>query len=276
MAIPVREAGRRPNEVLVEREGIACAVLAALLVLTFAAAPTGIRALQHDPTLLVDAPPTPDAAAAVNARRTPSSIGYERTDLGPERIARPSPPPALEQQGTLTDFPRSGGERTVRPPTLRPGDPAWVATRLEVPALGVNVAVAVASGAADEDFPPFTGAYIHRSSAQPGRGTNTYMFAHAMPDLFKPLWWAQVGQQVIVTMSDGQELAYRVTAVVRDVPCPDPAAPKPAGLPPTLANATECDISWTLPTESDRLSLQTSQGFNRNYGEMFVIAEPDW
>lgn len=274
----MREVGRRPNDVLVERAAIACAVLAAFLVLTFAAAPTGIRALGQDHTLRVDTPPTAAAAAAADASRAPSSssISYQGTDLGPERIARPTPPPALEQDATVTDFPRSGGERTIPPPTLRPGDPGWVATRLEVPALGVNVAVAVASGAADEDFPPFTGAYIHRSSAQPGRGTNTYMFAHAMPDLFKPLWWARVGQQVIVTMSDGQELAYRVTAVVRDVPCPDPAAPKPAGLPPALANATECDISWTLPTASDRLSLQTSQGFNRNYGEMFVIAEADW
>lgn len=134
----------------------------------------------------------------------------------------------------------------------------------------------MAGGAAHEDFPPFDGAYILRSSSQPGRGTNSYLFAHAMPNLFKPLWWAQIGQQVIVTMSDGQQLGYRVTAVVRDIPCPDPNAPKPAGLPPVLANATECDLQWTRPTPSERLTMQTSQGFNRNYGEMVVIAEPDW
>jgi hypothetical protein len=97
-----------------------------------------------------------------------------------------------------------------------------------------------------------------------------------MPDLFKPLWWAQAGQQVIVTMSDGQQLGYRITAIIPDVPCPDATKPKPANLPPALANATHCDLSWTLPTPSERISLQTSQGFNRNYGELVIIAEPDW
>lgn len=164
----------------------------------------------------------------------------------------------------------------VPPPNLRPDDAGWVARRLEIPALGIDVAVAVAASAADEDFPPHAGAYLLRSSSQPGRGTNSYLFAHAMPDLFKPLWWADSGQQVIVTMSDGQQLGYRITAVVRDIPCPDATAHKPAGLPPVLANATECDVSWTLPTLTERLTLQTSQGFNRNYGEMVVLAEPEW
>ena len=41
-------------------------------------------------------------------------------------------------------------------------------------------------------------------------------------------------------------------------------------------SATYCDTSWTLPTPTERLTLQTSQGFNRNYGELVIIAEPDW
>jgi hypothetical protein len=159
---------------------------------------------------------------------------------------------------------------------LRQGDPGWVAQRLEIPALGVDVAVAVANSDAQEDFPPHGGAYILRSSAQPGRGTNSYLFAHAMPELFKPLWAAVPGQQVIVTMSDGQQLGYVVTQAVWNIPCPDPTVPKPPGLPPVLANATHCDLSWTLPTATERLTMQTSQGFNRNYGEMVVIAEPTW
>ena len=176
----------------------------------------------------------------------------------------------------ITDLPPGRGERALSAPVLRSSDPTWTAQRLELPALGVNVAVAMAGSTADELFPPYGGAYILRSSSQPGRGTNSYLFAHAMPELFKPLWWAQIGQQVIVTMSDGQELGYRVTAVVRDIPCPDPSVHKPAGLPPVLANATECDLSWTNPTDTERLTMQTSQGFNRNYGEMVVIAEPAW
>jgi len=33
-------------------------------------------------------------------------------------------------------------------------------------------------------------------------------------------------------------------------------------------------IAWTLPTDHERLTLQTSQGYNRNYGELVVIADP--
>lgn len=195
-----------------------------------------------------------------------------------ESVVAPAPAGerSVAQAATLTDHPPARGERRLPPPNLRPSDPGWVARRLEIPALGVNVAVAVAANAAHEDFPPHGGAYILRTSSQPGRGTNSYLFAHAMPNLFKPLWWAQPGQQVIVTMSDGQQLGYRISAVVRNIPCPDPNAPKPSGLPPVLANATECDTSWTLPTPTEQLSMQTSQGFNRNYGEMVVIAIPDW
>jgi len=179
----------------------------------------------------------------------------------------PSSRPPVENQARLVDRPA---------PNLLPADHGWVGQRIAVPALGINIPLSMAGDAATEEFPPFSGAYILRSSSQPGRGTNSYIFAHAMPELFKPLWQARIGQQVVVTMSDGQELNYRITRIVPDVPCPDPSAPKPAGLPPALANATSCDTSWTLATASERLTLQTSQGFNRNYGELVIIAEPDW
>ena len=31
---------------------------------------------------------------------------------------------------------------------------------------------------------------------------------------------------------------------------------------------------WSAPTKHERLTLQTSQGFNRNWGEFIVVAEP--
>jgi hypothetical protein len=31
-----------------------------------------------------------------------------------------------------------------------------------------------------------------------------------------------------------------------------------------------------MPTPSERLTLQTRQGFNRNYGERVIVAEPGW
>jgi hypothetical protein len=191
---------------------------------------------------------------------------------GPELPTRPEQP---VNKPELADPQARAGLAPTANPVLRPGDSGWVAQRLAVPALGINVAVFPARPA-DELFPPYAGAYIHSISAQPGRGTNSYLFAHAVQGLFLPLWYAQVGQEVLVQMTDGQVLRYVVTRVVRDVPCPDPTKPKPPNLPPALANATHCDTSWMMPTPSERLTLQTSQGFNRNYGELVIVAEPAW
>jgi hypothetical protein len=33
-------------------------------------------------------------------------------------------------------------------------------------------------------------------------------------------------------------------------------------------------VAWTQPTDHERLTLQTSQGYNRNWGELIVVAEP--
>ena len=262
------------------RPRLRAAVVLAVLAVPFlmgAAAPAAFRAWMPVETapLTIEGLPGPPVGAApepVTAGRfAPALVSVESIVGLPAARAR-----SMTQTARLTDLPPGRDERRLPPPNLRPSDPGWVARRVEIPALGVDVVVAVAANAAHEDFPPHGGAYILRSSAQPGRGTNSYPFAHAMPNLFKPLWWAQVGQQVIVTLSDGQQLSYRISAVVRDVPCPDPNAPKPAGLPPALANATECDTSWTLPTAAERLTMQTSQGFNRNYGELIVLAVPDW
>ena len=31
---------------------------------------------------------------------------------------------------------------------------------------------------------------------------------------------------------------------------------------------------WALPTKHELLTMQTSQGFNRNWGELIIIARP--
>ena len=240
--------------------GIATAAAVTLAVVTLTAG-----AVESRPILSV-IPPTP----APLAIEMPSqiAIGPAPQGLPTELLAQPLRPRArsAETVGHFVDRPRN-----PVPPLDTSG---WSGQRIQVPALGIDLPLSMAGNAAVEDFPPFSGAYILRSSSEPGRGTNSYVFAHAMPELFKPLWSAQIGQQVIVTMSDGQQIHYRITRIVPNVPCPDSSVPKPAGLPPVLANATHCDVSWTLPTPTERLTLQTSQGFNRNYGELVVIAEP--
>ena len=105
-----------------------------------------------------------------------------------------------------------------------------------------------------------------------------------MSHLFKPLWNVQLGAEVLVRMSDDSILRYVVTEVRPNVACPDENAdpalnPEAFGVEPPLALQIHDDCSqgafWTLPTEYERLTLQTSQGYNRNWGELVIIAEPD-
>ncbi len=41
-----------------------------------------------------------------------------------------------------------------------------------------------------------------------------------------------------------------------------------------LADDCSAGVRWTLPTDHERLTLQTSQGYNRNWGELVVVADP--
>jgi hypothetical protein len=132
---------------------------------------------------------------------------------------------------------------------------------------------------ATDAFPPSDAAYILRDSVQPGRNQSSYIFAHALNTLFKPLWNVQIGAEVLVRMSDGTVLRYVVTEVRPNIPCPDPNADpalNPPNPPPALQIHDDCsEGSWWLATQPyERLTLQTSQGYNRNWGELIVVARP--
>ena len=222
---------------------------------------------------------------------TAGDDGAPASSLPP--IARPSatigpsatPPqasvtPASEEPSAASD-PSVAASATAAPATPTPLPPDVVAVQLEVPSVGINVAVRQSQNAETDAFPPTDAAYILRNGSQPGRNQNAYVFAHALNSLFKPLWNVQIGAEVLVGMSDDSVLRYVVTEVRPNVPCPDPNA-DPAGNPPDPPLALQIDedcaegASWTAPTTYERLTLQTSQGYNRNWGELLVIAEPAW
>jgi hypothetical protein len=188
----------------------------------------------------------------------------------PVAVVTPSPESSESPEAT-----RTGSPEPTPSPTPVPSD--WVAVQLQVESVGVNVLVKQSGSGSIDDFPPDDAAYILRNSSQPGRGTNSYIFAHALLSLFKPLWNVQVGAEVRVLMSDGAVLRYVVTEVRPNVPCPDDREPPHPDPPVVLKYAgpgCEQGAAWTQPTDHERLTLQTSQGFNRNYGELIVIAEP--
>ena len=164
-------------------------------------------------------------------------------------------------------------------PTQTPLPAGISAVQLEVPSVGVNVIIQQSLDDATDNFPPRDAAYILQGSAQPGQNTNSYIFAHATEALFKPLWNVQIGAEVLIRMSDESVRRYIVTEVRPNVPCPDTNA-DPAMNPPDpplalqLHETCEEGVFWLQPTDHERITLQTSQGFNRNWGEFVVVADP--
>lgn len=184
------------------------------------------------------------------------------------------PDPSDVAGATVTPGPSASTPAPTPSGTPIPAD--WVAVQLEVPSVDLNVAVRHGVTGADCAFPPDDAAYVLCESSEPGRGTNSYIVAHALQHLFKRLWNVELGAEVKVLMSDGVVLRYVVTEIHPNVSCPDDrVAPMPN--PPLAlqyAPAGCPGAAWANPTDHERLTLQTSQGFNRNWGELVVVAQP--
>ena len=197
-------------------------------------------------------------------------------------IATPSPTPVAEATPTPSGAPSASAPSSAAPtptPTRTPLPDDVTAVQLDVPSVGVRVAVRQSVSAETDGFPPSDAAYILSGGHQPGRNTNSFIFAHAVLGLFKPLWNVQPGAEVLVQMSDGQVLRYVVTEVRPNVACPDPEADpalNPPNPPLALQIHDDCadGVFWTHPTDYERLTLQTSQGYNRNWGELVIVADP--
>ncbi len=193
-------------------------------------------------------------------------------------IVTPTPVAQASPISTPAASPSPSGSPSPAP-TSTPLPESVTAEQLEVPSVAINVLVRQSTSAETDSFPPRDAAYILSGGHQPGRNQNSYIFAHAEQSLFKPLWNVQVGAEVLVRMSDDSVLHYVVTEVRPNVPCPDPNA-DPALNPPDpplalqIHDTCEEGASWTLDTPYERLTLQTSQGFNRNWGELVIIARP--
>ena len=198
--------------------------------------------------------PEPTQSGIAQATASPSGTGSAGLSASPSASPKPSPTP----------------------------NPKWVAVQMQIPSVGINIRVQKATNKADCDFPPEfpPSAWILCGGSEPGRRTNSYVFAHAQVGMFLPLWNVQLGAEIRVLMSDGKVLVYRVTEVHPNVSCPD-TREKPMSYwttPPLALKYAPGDCRqgafWSAPTNHERLTLQTSQGYNRNWGEFIVVAEP--
>lgn len=218
-------------------------------------------------SLDLDADPGPTLPPIARPTPVETPTGAVPTPTEPS-----SPTPAMTESPTETTTPTAAPTRTPLPDSV-------TAVQVQIPSVDINTAVRQSTSAEIDRFPPSDAAYILRSSTQPGRNGNSYLFAHALNSLFKPLWNVQIGAEVLVRMSDDTILRYVVTEVRPNVPCPDPNADPGLNPPdPPLAlqihDTCEEGVFWTSQTDHERLTLQTSQGYNRNWGELVVVAKP--
>lgn len=196
-------------------------------------------------------------------------------DDGPRQSLAPIPVPSAVAETSTPGESGTPDEGTQGPtPEPTPIPSGWVATQIQIESVGLNVQIRRLS--VGEPLGDCC-AFLLSQTGEPGHGTNSYMAAHAELRLFKGLWNVQLGAEVRVLMSDGQVLRYRVTEVHPNVSCPDlDAEPMPNPPLDLLYAGPGCAEGgrWTAPTDHERLTLQTSQGFNRNWGELVVVAEP--
>lgn len=128
--------------------------------------------------------------------------------------------------------------------------------RVQVPRLRIDLPIKegdVARDIENQQTPEHAAFHLPRT-AIPGEGSNSYLYAHARTGMFLSLWEAKEGDEVIIVAPDGKALVY----VVREV---HPRVPY---------NET----SWVMPTQAERLTLQTSTGPNPQDPRFVVVALP--
>lgn len=161
--------------------------------------------------------------------------------------AAPAPSPAAASPPVTPSF---------SPTALAAAPPIPDGYRVRVPRLAIDLPITegVIERDIDQQRTPEGYAFHLPGTSVPGRGGNTFLYAHARIGMFLSLWNARVGDDVTIATPDGGTLHY----VVREV------RPRVA---PT-------DTSVAEPTADDRLTLQTSTGPDPGDPRFVVIALP--
>jgi sortase (surface protein transpeptidase) len=180
-------------------------------------------------------------------------------------------PVAAESSATASAGPSEPIAVYSLPPRVSPGPSGSatiqeaIATRIEVPALGIDLPVVTSPP--NEQFPLCNVAEylsLDKIFAYPGLPQTTYLYAHAQKGMFLPLLTASktnngaamIGMWAEVYTDDNQRHIYEITQVIRGVP----------------ANASSLDRPLNVTT--DQLWLQTSEGPLESSTKLQVVAQP--
>ena len=196
------------------------------------------------------------------------SMGSPESSSGPVASVAPSltPLPTLQPIGSVGPASSPSAmpaPSTVPSPSPSPSPRTAVATRVVVPALGIDLPVV--RPPVSESFPSCDVAEYLPAVGQPGQGGQTFIYAHARDGMFLPILEssqvkdgkAMIGMVVQVFTSDDMVFLYQIADVYRHQDSLD-----------TVFNAT-----------GENLFLQTSEGPPAGYAGhtglvMIVRADP--
>jgi sortase (surface protein transpeptidase) len=139
--------------------------------------------------------------------------------------------------------------------------PSIQGLRISLPRLGIDLPLDTGDIGRDVPRSGFAGrtpeavALVFPGTNIPGRGGNTYVYAHARKGMFLTLWDVRVDDAVFVVRDDRSVVrAYRITLVLPRV---DPS-----------------DTGWLDPSGPERLTLQTSTGPRPEDPRFIAVAYP--
>jgi hypothetical protein len=154
--------------------------------------------------------------------------------------------------GPLPTVTPPAGASTAREPSPAPLGQGW---RIRIARIGIDLPLK--DGDPERDIAlqhtPDGAAYRLGGSALPGTGGNTYVYGHARWAQFLNLWYAQL-EDLIVVAGPATKLTYRV-----------------AEIHPRVAAD---DLTYVLPSDGERLTLQTSSGPDPTDPRFVLVALP--
>jgi sortase (surface protein transpeptidase) len=184
------------------------------------------------------------------------------TYTGAAELSPPSPSPTSVSVGptptvALPTFPPPRSSAPSASPTAVA---ERVATRVRIPALDIDLPVIKPTGGPNA-YPKCDVAMYIQELHQPGQGGATYLYAHARPGMFGPIYnlaivkrtpKAMIGMYVEVFTSDDMRFTYEVREVRTD----------------------QRDLDDAIDATSDELWLQTSEGPKGTPGKTQLRALP--
>lgn len=179
------------------------------------------------------------------------AIEPTRAALPPDdgRSARPA--------SALVDGQPVASEATPVTAVTRPAHLDLGGVRVRVARLGIDLPVLAGDTHRDTVLlaTPNGAAFLLPSSSPPGSGGNSYIYAHARTGMFLSLWNVRLGDLVEVEIAPDAVRRYVVSEI----------HPRVA---PT-------DTRHTMPTDDERITLQTSTGPRGSDPRFVVVATRD-